>query len=243
MEKAYKLLSIKNGISNREANQLIDRGLVSVNGKKIEVARELVSEGSRFKVLSVEPIGVIYRDENILAIDKPAFINSSDAEKSFKGWVLLHRLDIETSGVMLLVKDSSEFHKKAKEEFKKRAVYKEYLALVSGIVSEEREINAPIITKKDGYAKSKVDSKGLDAYTDITPLQIIGKNTLLKVVIKTGRTHQIRVHLAHIGHPIVGDTLYGGVASKRVMLHAKNIKMFSYDLHSSLPKEFILLNS
>ena len=59
MEKAYKLLSIKNGISNREAKQLIDRGLVSVNGKKIEVARALVSEGSRCKVLSVEPIGVI----------------------------------------------------------------------------------------------------------------------------------------------------------------------------------------
>ena len=93
----------------------------------------------------------------------------------FKGWALLHRLDKETSGVVLLVKENSEFHLKAKKAFKDRAVKKEYLALTQGIIEEEREINAPILTFKTTKAFSKISKKGQEAVTIITPLKIINK--------------------------------------------------------------------
>ncbi|NGP56526.1 RluA family pseudouridine synthase, partial [Helicobacter pylori] len=177
---------------------------------------------------------------NILALFKPHFIESYDLASFFKGWALLHRLDKETSGVILLVKENSEFHLKAKKAFKDRAVKKEYLAIVQGIIEEEREINAPILTIKTTKAFSKISKKGQEAVTIITPLKIINKKTLLKVGIKTGRTHQIRVHLKHINHPIIGDTLYNNEPSsaKRLMLHAHKIALLGYEFEAIAPKEF-----
>uniref|UniRef100_UPI001ABA8EF5 RluA family pseudouridine synthase n=1 Tax=Helicobacter pylori TaxID=210 RepID=UPI001ABA8EF5 len=183
---------------------------------------------------------VIFEDENILALFKPPFIESYDLASFFKGWALLHRLDKETSGVILLVKENSEFHLKAKKAFKDRAIKKEYLALTQGIIEEEREINAPILTIKTTKAFSKISKKGQEAVTIITPLKIINKKTLLKVGIKTGRTHQIRVHLKHINHPIIGDTIYGDSqhSAKRLMLHAHKIALLGYEFEAIPPKEF-----
>ncbi|MFG5109088.1 RNA pseudouridine synthase, partial [Campylobacter lari] len=84
----------------------------------------------------------------------------------------------------------------------------------------------------------KISKDGLSAMTQIEPLSVVGKKTLVKAVIKTGRTHQIRVHLKSIGHSIVGDRLYGGIDFKRIMLHALKIKIFDYEFSSPLPKEF-----
>uniref|UniRef100_UPI0018F6FD3A pseudouridine synthase n=1 Tax=Helicobacter pylori TaxID=210 RepID=UPI0018F6FD3A len=188
MEKAYKILSVQENISHKKAKALIDLGLVSVGGKKLMVARKELPKNTRFSVQKVEKPGVIFEDENVLALFKPPFIESYDLVSFFKGWVLLHRLDKETSGVILLVKENSEFHLKAKKAFKNRAVKKEYLALAQGIIEEEREINAPILTIKATKAFSKISKKGQEAVTIITPLKIINKKTLLKAGIKTGRT-------------------------------------------------------
>ncbi|NPS34466.1 RluA family pseudouridine synthase [Helicobacter pylori] len=240
MEKAYKILSVQENISHKKAKALIDLGLVSVGGKKLMVARKELPKNTHFSVQKVEKPSVIFEDENILALFKPPFIESYDLVSFFKGWVLLHRLDKETSGVILLVKENSEFHLKAKKAFKDRTLKKEYLALAQGIIEEEQEINAPILTFKTTKAFSKISKKGQEAVTIITPLKIINKKTLLKVEIKTGRTHQIRVHLKHINHPIIGDTLYNNEpgSAKRLMLHAHKIALLGYEFEAIPPKEF-----
>ncbi|PAF47901.1 RNA pseudouridine synthase [Helicobacter sp. 12S02232-10] len=238
MDKAYKLLSIQEKISNKKAKSLIDQGLVVCNGKKLTIARADLPKNSVFEISTLQEPKIIFEDENILAIDKPAFIESYQLTQIFQDWVLLHRLDKETSGIILLVKENSSFHLEAKTAFKKQNVYKEYLALVDGMVAEECEINKPILTIKGTYAKSKISKDGLNAITFIKPLRIIGKKTLLEVLIKTGRTHQIRVHLASIGHPVVGDTFYGGSNAKRLMLHAHKISLLGYEFTSKAPDAF-----
>jgi len=238
-DKAYKVLASQLDISNKKAKELIDRGLVYVGNKKVKIARGEVDTKTKFRVLKEPKIDIIYEDENILAINKPAFITSEEIEKD-SGHKLLHRLDKETSGILLLVKNE-EFRKKAIEAFKEQKVYKEYIAWVEGILPEEETIDLPILTiKKQGRAKSKISyAKGKEAITYVTPLEVISKYTKIKAIIKTGRTHQIRVHLVRIDHPIVGDTLYGAKEFKRIMLHAKKIEILGYSFESQEPEEFI----
>jgi 23S rRNA pseudouridine1911/1915/1917 synthase len=236
LEKAYKLLAVQEGISNAQAKKMIDDGLVYVADKKVQIARALINPKSRFRILRSEKAVKVFEDENIIAVSKPAFLVSETLEKVFKA-KLLHRLDKETSGLLILVKNE-EFRLKAIEEFKAHRVYKEYVALVSGIISEETVIDDPIKTVKGHKAKSSVSKHGQSAETMITPLTVQGKKTKIQAVITTGRTHQIRVHLAHRGHPIIGDAQYGGRHHTRMMLHSKRIKLFDYDLSVDEPKEF-----
>ena len=235
--KAYKLLAKQEKISNRAAKELIDRGVVFSHGRKIAVARAEMPLSTKFKVMKIEKSKKIFEDENILALDKPAFLTSEEIAKR-EGFKLLHRLDKETSGVLLLVK-REDFRKKAIEEFKKQNVLKEYIAWVEGIIAEPIEIDSPIETVKAKNALySKISKRGEEAYTFVEPLMVEGKFTKVKVTIKTGRTHQIRVHLKSIGHPIVGDVKYGGREHKRVMLHSLKISLFDYEFISKEPKEF-----
>ncbi|ANV98404.1 RNA pseudouridine synthase [Helicobacter enhydrae] len=238
MQKAYKLLAIQENISNKEAKNLIDKGLVSVNGKKLNIARQEINPKSIFTIQTIQKPQIIFEDEHILALEKPPFIESYELCNFFPGWTLLHRLDLQTSGVILLVKDKSPFHLEAKQAFKEERVVKQYYAIINGILSEEVEITKPILTIKGNFARSKISKDGLRAYTKATPLQISGKKTLLEVQITTGRTHQIRVHLQSIKHPIFGDTFYGGSSAKRLMLHSHTIKLLGYELHSPMPKIF-----
>ncbi|WP_200763416.1 RluA family pseudouridine synthase [Nitrosophilus alvini] len=237
-EKAYKVLALQLGISNKKAKELIDRGLVYAGGKKVLIARGEIDTKTKFKVKETNPVKKIFEDENIIAVDKPAHISSEEIEKE-SGAKLLHRLDKETSGVLLLVKNE-EFRKRAIEEFRKGRVFKEYIAWVQGIVAEETKIDLPILTDKKGHrARSRISySKGKEALTTITPLEIAAKKTKVKAVIKTGRTHQIRVHLSRIDHPIIGDTYYSGPEYERVMLHAKKIELLGYSFEAPQPKEF-----
>ncbi len=239
-DKAYKVLAKQLGISNKKAKELIDRGLVYVGDRKVQIARGEIDITTKFRVKEVPKPKVLFEDENLLALDKPAHITSEELKDSF-GYELLHRLDKETSGVLLLVKDKA-FQKKAIEEFKKERVYKEYIAWVEGIIPESFEIDYPILTiKKGGKAKSRLSrSKGKPAKTLVEPLEIHGKKTKVRAIITTGRTHQIRVHLARAGYPILGDTLYGGKPWKRIMLHAKRIKLFDYDIEAPEPKDFVI---
>lgn len=240
-QKAYKLLALQENISNNEAKDLIDRGLVSVNGKKVQIARGLLSPNTHFAIQQIHTPKVIFQDENILALDKPAFLTSEEISKTYPQWTLLHRLDKETSGILLLVKDGSDFHKQAKEAFKQMQVLKHYTAIVEGIINEECVIDAPLLIKKGKFARVSVSktSEGQKAITQITPLEISGKKTKLDIIIKTGKTHQIRAHLAHIKHPIVGDVLYGAKPATRILLHARHIALLGYDFTSKEPNAFI----
>ncbi len=240
MEKAYKLLAIQENISNGKAKELIDKGVVSVGGKKLRLARGQIKEDTVFKVKEIAEARIIFENDEILAVDKPAFLNAAEVEKKFPQAVLLNRLDKETSGVMLMAKDE-DFRKKAIKEYKEHRVYKEYVAIVDGKVVEEVLIDLPISTIKGKVARSRIDEKhGKPASTLITPYMVEGKKSKVKIVIENGRTHQIRVHLQYAGMPIIGDLQYGKGSNQvqRVMLHSKVTRILNYEFQAKEPKEF-----
>jgi len=239
-EKAYKLLAIQLGFSNSKAKELIDRGIVYAGNKKIIIARGQLPIDTKFRILKLQNVEIIHEDSEVIALNKPPFLTSDEVANKFKGAKLLHRLDRETSGVLLFSKTKS-FEQKAFESFKSQDVYKLYTCWVDGIVSESITIKKPLKTiKQNGRAYSKVDKKGKDAITHIEPIMISGKRSKLKVVIKTGRTHQIRVHLKSIGCPIIGDRQYGVISAKtnRMLLHALELKILGYDFKAKEPKGF-----
>lgn len=235
-DKMYRVLAKQLNISTSKAKDLIDKGIVFYRGQKATIARADIPIDAILKVEELEKPKIIFEDAKILVLSKPPFIDSEELAKSYN-LPLLHRLDRETSGILIFTKDE-DFRNLAVKEFQKRAVYKEYVAMVPGIIAEPQTISAPLKTVKKGYAKSFVDKKGEEAITQIEPMEIIGKKTLLKVVIVTGRTHQIRAHLAHIGYAIDGDTFYGGRPARRVMLHSYKMKLFNYEFESQVPKDF-----
>jgi 23S rRNA pseudouridine1911/1915/1917 synthase len=239
-EKAYKVLAKQEEISNSKAKELIDKGLVRAQGKKVVIARGEIPEDTKFTVKQMANVKVIFEDDDILALDKPCFMTSDEVARKYPKCIMLNRLDKETSGVMLFAKNE-EFQKKAIKEFKENRVYKEYVAIVDGKVIETIEIDKPILTTKDrGMAKSKVDKKGKAAKSTIYPMFVEGKKSKVKVIIDTGRTHQIRVHLNYAGFPIIGDAIYGKPVSNinRVLLHSKKTKIFDYTFEAPEPKEF-----
>ncbi len=241
MEKAYKLLGLQEDISNKKAKELIDRGIVYVGDRKVKIARALLEDDTKFRIEMPRDISIIYQDEFVVAVDKPAFIDSYDIEDAIEGAELLHRLDRETSGVLVLSRDK-EWSKKAIEAFKRREVTKKYIAWVEGIIYEEMEIDLPISTyKKGGAAFSKVDPKGgKKALSKIKPVEIQGKKSKIEVEIDTGRTHQIRVHLSHIGHPVVGDERYDSkTKAKRILLHSAYLKIFDYEFIAKEPEDIL----
>ena len=185
-EKAYKILAKQKNISNNEAKELIDSGLVYAKGQKVMIARALMSENTKFSVEEMPKPSIIFEDENLIAINKPATITSEKISQIYK-FPLLHRLDKDTSGVLLLVKNN-EFAALAINEFKKMKVEKIYVAAVRGIMSEEVVVNEPILTiKNKNGAFSKISKDGKEAISEISPLMVTGKKTLVKVAIKTGR--------------------------------------------------------
>lgn len=240
MDKAYKVLAKQENISNSKAKELIDKGLVRAAGRKVMIARGEIPIDTKFTVKEIANIKVIFEDEDILVVDKPAFLTADEVSKKFKNAILLNRLDKETSGVMMFAKNE-EFQKKAIREFQANRVYKEYVAIVDGKVIDEIEIDKPILTTRDrGQAKSKVDKKGKPAKSTVYPMFVEGNKSKVKIVIDTGRTHQIRVHLNYAGLPIIGDSIYGKPASNinRVLLHSKRTKIFDYEFEAPEPREF-----
>jgi len=243
MEKAYKLLAIQEEISNKRAKELIDRGLVYVLDKKVKIARANMPKETKFRIEKIDKIDIIYQDENILAVNKPSLLDSYELERVIdsRSTKLIHRLDRDTSGVLLLARNR-EFLKDAIEAFKKREVKKRYVAWIEGIFFEEMVIDAPIVTyKQGGKAFSQIDKKkGRPAITVVKPIEIQGKKSKVEIEIKTGRTHQIRLHLSSIGHPIVGDERYGSVTnSKRILLHAKKVSLLGYTFEANEPKDIV----
>lgn len=195
------------------------------------------------------PVEVLYEDDAVIGINKRAgmvvhagagnhtgtlvnaLLHRFGALSSEGGDLrpgIVHRLDKETSGVLVVARTDSA-HRQLAEQFQSRTVEKVYLALVHGTMrAESGTVDKPIT--RDPVRRTRMTCKlstGRAALTHWKVLRRFAKHTLLEVRIGTGRTHQIRVHLASLGHPIVGDTLYGAPASKilpeRFFLHAAKL--------------------
>ena len=238
MEKAYKLLARQQEISNKKAKELIDRGVVYVADRKVKIARAELPEDTVFRVEVPSDVRILYRDNDLIVVDKPALVDSYEIQDRFEGAELLHRLDRETSGVLLLGRNRA-FIARAVEAFRQRKVIKEYIAWVEGVIYEPIEIDVPIHTIKRGKAFSKVDPRlGKPAHTLVRPNEVQGKKSKVDITIDTGRTHQIRVHLAHVGHPVVGDEQYGSrTSAKRILLHAASITLLGQTYTAPEPKD------
>ncbi len=238
-DKVYKVLAISHGLSNSKAKELCDKGLVYMHGKRINIARAIVDIDTKLVVKEQAKLSILLEDDNILALNKPCFMDSYELEKKFAPYKLLHRLDKETSGVIIMTKNE-EIRSKCIREFRALKVYKEYVAVVHGLCSDEITMNDLIETKKfKTKSRSFVSKKGKPAITIASPLSYMGKKSKIKVLITHGRTHQIRVHLAHHSLPIVGDFEYGFKSkAQRMLLHSKRMKILDYDIVAKEGKEF-----
>lgn len=244
-DKAYKLLALQEGVSNSRAKDWIDRGLVYVKGERLSVARAEFPAATRFKVQQPRPIEVLSEDEHLLAVNKPAFLTSDEVAGMFGEARLLHRLDRETSGILLMAKDAA-FEKAVLREFKERRVEKIYTCWVKGRIAEALKIDKPILSvKQNGKAFSRVDKRGKEAISYVEPLLVVGRYSKIRVRIETGRTHQIRVHLQSAGFPIVGDRQYGIAVLnvKRMLLHAGEVRLMDYRIEAPEEKGFDRLAS
>ena len=239
-DKAYKVLALAQDISNKKAKELIDRGIVFVEDKKVKIARAEIHTETIFRIEYPAKMEILYQDDDIIAINKPAQIDSYEIQDMIPDAELLHRLDRDTSGVLLLGKNR-KFIDKAISEFKNRRVKKHYVAWVDGVIYEKIEIDEPIFTIKKGKAFSMIDKvRGKRAISIVKPEELQGKKSKVNIEIMTGRTHQIRVHLASIGHPVIGDEQYGSrTQAKRILLHSSQMQILSYTFTAKEPKEIL----
>ncbi len=187
-------------------------------------------------------LDIVYEDNSLLVINKPAGLTvhpgagnktntlvnallyynknlSSIGGMERPG--IIHRLDKDTSGLIVVAKNNNT-HNKLADDFKNRLVTKKYVALVYGYLKEQQgSIELPIARHLNNYQKFVVDAtRGKYARTDYTVLKEANEKSLLDIALYTGRTHQIRVHLSHLGYPIVGDGLYSKKSGDHQLLHA-----------------------
>ncbi len=202
------------------------------DGDEIEI--DLVEAPvARFEPENI-PLDIVYEDEHLAVINKPAGMvvhpgagvqsgtlanaiayhfaesfkeqNRDDPDSMRIG--IVHRLDKDTSGLIVVAK-TDEMHEALSEQFRERQVYKSYVALVHGATEQNMgKIDAPIGRNKHNRLRMKVATYGRTALSEWRVRQRFEKFTLLDVEIKTGRTHQIRVHMGYINHPVVGDEIY-----------------------------------
>ncbi len=186
-----------------------------------------------------DPLRVLFEDDQILVYDKAPLISSEQLGKLTQ-CLLVHRLDRDTSGVMILAK-TQEAQKNLEEQFQSRTIVKEYMALVEGNPGEGGTISGKMapLSRREGAVTWGMSSTGLSSQTNWLCLSNRGNRTLLRCIPLTGRTHQIRVHLAHIGHPIIGDATYGRrshTKALRPLLHAHTIQFQHPTTHT--PRHF-----
>jgi 23S rRNA pseudouridine955/2504/2580 synthase len=257
------LLRVLKGVPRQHIYRLLRTGQVRVNSARVDPTYR-VQAGDRVRIPPVRMAhrseapapttrfrpAIVHEDEHLLALDKPAGAAVHGGSGISRGVIeemrlarpqlrfleLVHRLDRDTSGVLLLAKKRSALvamHAALREG----GMRKLYTLLVLGAVRERRrEVAVPLekYLLPGGDRRVKVGDRGLESRTVFTLLGAAGEYTLLQAELLTGRTHQIRVHAAHIGHPIAGDEKYGDFAAnkalarrglKRMFLHATRLEL------------------
>lgn len=246
---------------------------ILLNGRRVTV-REILNAGDELEIiLPIEPsenilpngeipFRILYEDEDILVVDKPAGVPThpsinhyqdtlANGVKAYLGddftFRAVNRLDRDTSGVVLIAKNMLSCHILS-DAVKNHAVQKTYCAICHGVPKESKGIiDLPIKREKESIIKRCVDSGGKVAKTEYRVEKQEGKFSLLTARPITGRTHQIRVHFAHIGCPLFGDRLYGSdVENERVRLHCKSMEFVhpitqkAMKISAELPDDFFI---
>ena len=233
--------------------QYIEMGLVQVNEACVTSVRYELGEDDVVTVMTLpvadfagQTLPVVYEDDHVVVINKPSGVLSHakgaiTSEFSVAEFVrprmngtddgnrpgIVHRLDRATSGAMICAKDS-ETKRSLQKQFQDRKAHKKYLAIVDGVPKHlEAKIDLPIERNPKIPSTFRVGAQGKSAQTIYRVLAHNDKYSVIELQPLTGRTHQLRVHLAHIGTPIVGDELYGGSKSpiNRLCLHASSLEI------------------
>ena len=235
-------------------------GKIGKPSTKVAIGQQITAIIPEYQKTSLQPqeieLSVIYEDESLIVIDKPAglsvhpgpghpdgtLINAVMAlcpditgvgEENRPG--IVHRLDMDTSGVIVVAKNDRS-HRSLSDQFKNRTVIKKYVALVEGNMYQKKAIiDGPIGRDPHDRKKMAIIENGRDAKTEYAVEERFAQFDCLGVKPKTGRTHQIRVHLCSLGHPVAGDILYGkGVAGlDRQFLHAESLYL-SHPINNNL---------
>ncbi len=215
------------------------------------------------------PLDIVYEDEDVIIVNKPQGMVVHPAPGNYSGTLvnalmfiaerlssingvirpgIVHRIDKDTSGLLMVAKNNKS-HEWLASQLKDKTTLREYVAIVNGVVHNDTgTIDAPLGRHPQDRKKIAIQSSGRNAVTHYEVIERYKYHTLIKLRLETGRTHQIRVHMASIGHPILGDPVYG-VKSERVKhdgqaLHAKTIGFVHPTTHqmmvfdSELPNYF-----
>jgi 23S rRNA pseudouridine1911/1915/1917 synthase len=240
-------VALRADLSRTQAATLIALGHVLVNGRRERASyRPEIGEVVRVEIPKVEkrtisgediPLTVVYEDESLLVVDKPAGMVVHPAPGNWTGTMvnallgrggglsgegeperagLVHRLDKETSG-LLIVARTERAHRLLSAAIAARRVTRRYAVMTWGHLSDDSiTIDKPIARDPRDRKRMAIVNKGRPARTDVIRLARFDAGDLLRAHLHSGRTHQIRVHLASIGHPVMGDDVYGGGGGRRV---------------------------
>lgn len=247
-----KVVELIPELSRGFASRLIEGGDVTVNGVPVVKPGYKLREGDLvvvdYDVSQLEQIPdidlpVLYEDDDCVVINKPIGVLSHskgafNPEATVATWLrsrlkglggerggIVHRLDRATSGVMICAK-TPEALSWLQKQFSTRKAKKTYATVIAGnLAPAEAIIDMPIGRNPKAPATFRVDPQGKHALTAYKTVASNGKYSLLELKPETGRTHQLRVHLGHFHHPIVGDALYGGEPAERLYLHAEQLEI------------------
>ena len=237
-------------VSRSFLQNLIDKGTIKVNGAMQKTgyklrANDTIEIDYDFTVLEQEKIDlpILYEDEDCIVVNKPLGVLShskgafnpegtvgsfirpklKDLEGDRAG--IVHRLDRATSGVIIAAKDATALSWLQKQ-FSQRKVKKTYYAVIKGAPKLKKAVIEVAIERNPRDPKTfRPGSRGKPATTEYEVIEEGPTYSLVKLMPKTGRTHQLRVHLKYLGHPIVGDTIYDGESAERLFLHAQQLEI------------------
>ena len=252
----HMMVEIFKSYNRSTLQKFIESGFVKVDGVVAKKPNQKFVEGAYIELdvpedmknADVKP-DVIYEDDDVIVMNKPAGLLSEPRgqycpEKTLADFgYIAHRLDRDTSGVVILAK-TEEIQHFLKKQFQDRTVHKTYVAVVCGRPKlDEARIDLPLIRDLKRPTTFRVDANGKEAETFYKVLKTNDVYSMVELKPTTGRTHQLRVHMKYLGHPILGDPVYGTEKADRLYLHARELEITlpsgeRKTFKAKVPKEF-----